>query len=254
VEMIFASRQLQEKFQEQQCDLYITLIDFTKAFDTVNRNGLWRVMEKFGCLKLFTNIVKQFHEDMTARVLNDGVLSDPFHVTNGVKQGCVLALTLFSMMFAAMLTDSSPDQNEGGVKIPYRTDGKLFNPRRLQAHTKVKAADISNLLFADDCALTASSETGMQASMDKFAAACDRFGFKINTSKTEVLFQPCIKTTNNPAITVNHKRLQQVDRFTYLDSILSSSANIDYEVTNRISKASSVFLANSKQTYGTEPV
>ena len=37
---------------------------------------------------------------------NDGVFSDPFPVTNGVKQGCVLASTLFSMMFSAMLTDA----------------------------------------------------------------------------------------------------------------------------------------------------
>ena len=44
---------------------------------------------------------------MLARVQNDGELSDTFPVTNGVKQGCVLASTLFSMMFSAMLTEVS---------------------------------------------------------------------------------------------------------------------------------------------------
>ena len=47
----------------------------------------------------FIAMVRQFHDDMLARVQNDGKFSDPFPVTNGVKQGCVLVLTLFSMMF-----------------------------------------------------------------------------------------------------------------------------------------------------------
>ena len=47
----------------------------------------------------------QFHNGMLERVQNDREFSDQFPVTNGVKQGCVLASTLFSMMFSAMLTD-----------------------------------------------------------------------------------------------------------------------------------------------------
>jgi len=58
-------------------------------------------------------------------------------VTNGVKQGCVLAPTLFSMVFAAMLTDAFND-SEDGIPLRYRTDGRVFNPRRLQSITKVK--------------------------------------------------------------------------------------------------------------------
>ena len=49
VDMIFAARQLQEKFQEQHRDHYTTFVDLTKAFDTVSREGLWKIMGKFGC-------------------------------------------------------------------------------------------------------------------------------------------------------------------------------------------------------------
>ena len=52
----------------------------------------------------FIAMVRQFHDDMLARVQNDGEFSDPFPVTNGVKQGGVLASTLFSMMFSVVLT------------------------------------------------------------------------------------------------------------------------------------------------------
>ena len=52
----------------------------------------------------FIAMVRQFHDDMLARVQNDGEFSDPFPVTNEVKQGGVLASTLFSMMFSVVLT------------------------------------------------------------------------------------------------------------------------------------------------------
>ena len=61
----------------------------------------------------FIAMVRQFHDGMLARVQNDGGFSDPFPVTNGVKQGCVLALTLFSMMFSAMLTNAFKDGDNG---------------------------------------------------------------------------------------------------------------------------------------------
>ena len=62
-------------------------------------------------------MVRQFHGGMLARVRNDGEFSDPFPVTNGVKQGCVLASTLFNMMFSAMFTDAFQDGDNG---IRYR--------------------------------------------------------------------------------------------------------------------------------------
>ena len=104
--MIILARQLQEKCQEQNVDLYMTFVDFPKAFDTVSREGLWKIMTKFGCPAKFIAVVRQFHDGMLARVQNDSEFSDPFPLTNGVKQGGVLASTLFSMMFSALLTDA----------------------------------------------------------------------------------------------------------------------------------------------------
>ena len=187
-DMIFAARQLQEKCQEQHSDLFVTFVDLTKAFDTVSREGLWKIMEKFGCPSKFITIVRQFHDGMMVKVLDNGDQSEAFPVTNGVKQGCVLAPTLFSMMFSAMLTDAFRDC-EDGIHLRYRTDGKLHNLRRLQAVTKVKETVIRDFLFADDCALNASTEQMMQREMDCFSKACDNFGLTISTKKTEVMYQ-----------------------------------------------------------------
>ena len=64
----------------------MTFVDLTKAFDTVSREGLWKIMAKFGCPAKFIAMVRQFHDGMLARVQNDGEFSDPFPVTNGVKR------------------------------------------------------------------------------------------------------------------------------------------------------------------------
>ena len=80
-------------------------------------------------------MVRQFHEGMQAHIQNDGEYSAPFSVTNGVKQGCVMAPTLFSMMFSAMFTDTFQEV-DAGFPIRYRFDCKLLNLRRLQAKSK----------------------------------------------------------------------------------------------------------------------
>ena len=48
VDMIFCLRQLQEKCIEQDRPLYIVFVDFTKAFDTIGRTGLWQLLRKYG--------------------------------------------------------------------------------------------------------------------------------------------------------------------------------------------------------------
>ena len=133
IDTIFTARQFKRNARNRMW----TFVDLTKAFDTVNREGLWKIMAKFGCPAKLIAVVRQFHDGMLARVQNDGEFSDPFPVTNGFKQGCVLASILFNMMFSAMLTDAFHD-GDNGIPIRYRFDGKLFNLRRLQAKSKVQ--------------------------------------------------------------------------------------------------------------------
>ena len=56
--MIFTARQLQEKCQEQNMDIYMMFVDLTKAFDAVSRGGLWKIIAKFGCPTKFIAMVK----------------------------------------------------------------------------------------------------------------------------------------------------------------------------------------------------
>ena len=171
----------------------MTFVDLTKAFDTVSREGLWKIMAKFGCPAQFIEMVQQFHYGMLARVQNDGEFSDPFPVTNGVKPGCVLASTLFSMMFSAMLTNALQD-GDNGISISYRFDGKLLNLRRLQAKSKVQTEVLDEFLFADDIAMGAPTEQKMQKGVDQVSDSCDSFDLTISIKKTEEVNQPALES------------------------------------------------------------
>ncbi|BHF58860.1 hypothetical protein SprV_0100181500 [Sparganum proliferum] len=91
--------------------LYSTFVDLTKAVYTGNRDGLWKIMQKFGSPEQFTQMVRQLHNDMTARVMGNGAVPKGFAVTHRVKQGCVLAPTLLNLMFSAMLMDAYRDKS-----------------------------------------------------------------------------------------------------------------------------------------------
>ncbi|BHF58079.1 hypothetical protein SprV_0100102800 [Sparganum proliferum] len=164
-DVIFAAGQLQEKFQEMRTHLYSAFVNLTKAFDAVNREGLWKIMQKFG-------------------------------------RWCVSSTKAFAC---------------------------IHNP-------------VHELLFADDCALNATTEGDMQWSMGLFSAACENLGLVINTEKTVIMHQPPPNTVHSaPQVSVNGTHLQVVDNFTYLGRTLSRSTKIDDEVVHRISMASQAF-------------
>ena len=79
------------------------------------------------------------------------------------------------MMFPAMLLDAFSGSYIR-IDIRYRTDGFVFNLRRLQTKIKMKTDIVNEFLFADDCTPNATTEANMQNSVDKFAVACDNFG------------------------------------------------------------------------------
>ena len=141
--------------------LYAAFIDLTKAFDTISRDGLWKILARLGCSPKFLIILHQLHEGQQGQMKHNGSLSGSFPISNGVKQGCVLAPTLFSIIFSITLREAKEDLPYG-IYIRFRTHGSLLNLRRLRAHTETIEELITELLFADDCALLAHTEEALQ--------------------------------------------------------------------------------------------
>lgn len=137
IDMVFAARQMQGRCQEQNSDLYSTYVDLTKAFDTVSTEGLWRIIAKSVLPP------KNHHHSSTAARWDAGESprrgesSEPFSVSNIVKQDCVLAPTLFSFMFSAMLTDAfdgtvqgNPLSHEDETVVIVATDGRTATTKK----------------------------------------------------------------------------------------------------------------------------
>jgi len=189
----------------------------------------------------FVNIIRSFHEGMRAAVEN-GEMSADFDVTNGTKQGCVLAPLLFIIFFAMVLRVAFHDC-AAGISIHYHTDGDVFDARRLHAKTKVQLAILRDLLFADDCALVAHMLADAQILFDWFNNTAKRFGLTASLKKTEAMCQsyPPHQTASASITASNDGTLKSVDKFCYLGSFLSNTVSADSNITSCLAKAGSAF-------------
>ena len=126
-------------------------------------------------------MIQALHTGMMANFGVGGEISESFRVTNGVKQSCVLAPTLFSIFLSAMLDDAFRDMGDG-VYIQSRQSADLFNVAHFRVKPKTTGTRIlmRELLFADDSALVANSAEEMQKIVDAFSDAPKKFGLKIN--------------------------------------------------------------------------
>ncbi len=171
-DMIFCLQQLQEKCIEQDRPLYMVFVDFSKAFDTVGRTGLWQLLRKYGCPEKFTTMIEALHTGMMANDSVGGEVAESFGVTNGVKQGCVLA------------PRSSPSSYQQCSTRLSETWGmaSTYSPDRTLTYSK------SHISEGRPRQLGYSAEE-MQKIVDAFSNASKTFGLKINIKKTEVLYQ-----------------------------------------------------------------
>ena len=80
-------------------------------------------------------MIESLHTGMIVNVRNGGEFSDTFAITNGVKQGCVLASTLLSIFLSTMLDEDIRDMGDG-VYIQSHQNADLFTVAHFRAKTK----------------------------------------------------------------------------------------------------------------------
>ena len=61
----------------------VVFVDFSKAFDTVGRTGLWQLLRKYGCLEKFTTMIEALHTGMMANISVGGEVSESFSLQMG---------------------------------------------------------------------------------------------------------------------------------------------------------------------------
>ena len=96
-------------------------ISLPKAFDLVSKDGLFKMLPLIGCPSKLLRIVRPFHNGMMSTVQFDGDMSAEFGVKSGVKQGCILAPTLFGIFFTLLLKHAF-NSSTYGVYLHSRSD------------------------------------------------------------------------------------------------------------------------------------
>ena len=152
--MIFTARQLQEKCQEQNVDLYMTFVDLTKAFDTVSRDGLWKI--KFGCPPRYLAMAHNFM--MACRHVCK-MMESSLNVLGNEWGHTGLCYGTNTVQHSVFYHARGCCQDiDAGFPIRNRFDDNVFNLRRLQTKTKMQTDVLHELLYADDKDKNASSE------------------------------------------------------------------------------------------------
>ena len=223
----------------------IAFIDLTKAFDLVSRDSLFKALRKIGCPPRLHSLIESFHSNMKGTVQFNGNLSEPFDMHSGVKQGRVLAPTLFGIFFALLLRHAFGTAQEG-IYLQTRSDSSLFSLACLKARTKVHEAIIRDMLFADDAAVLTHTERELQLLMDCFSQACKDFGLTISLKKTNVLGQDIPAP---PVITINDYEFKVIHQFTYLGSTINDNLSFDPEIDKRIGKAATTLACLTSRVW-----
>ena len=97
-DQIFIVRHLMQQANEKKMPLSLCFVDFEKAFDSVSRKVMSKIMRHYGVPECFVKIVTDLHDGTHCKVMVDGSLSDAFEVKSGVIQGGILSPLLFIMV------------------------------------------------------------------------------------------------------------------------------------------------------------
>ncbi|KAF1328106.1 Rxlr effector protein, partial [Globisporangium splendens] len=95
----------------------IVMLDFMKAYDTLDRDFLYLVLSKFGFGRQFADLVRRMHTDTTAQYLVNGELSREWEVKSGIRRGCPLAPLLFIVAAEILALAVQQDPYLDGIRV-----------------------------------------------------------------------------------------------------------------------------------------
>ena len=84
-----------EQCIELQSSHYINVVDFKKAFDSIDRTVLWKLLRHYGLPAKCVTLIKNMHECFTCHVIFNGHVSEGFQIGTGVREGFLLSPLLF---------------------------------------------------------------------------------------------------------------------------------------------------------------
>ncbi|VDO93894.1 unnamed protein product [Schistosoma margrebowiei] len=112
-DQIATLRIIVEKSIEWNSSLYINFIDNEKAFDSVNRTTLRKLLRHYGVPQKIVNIVQSSCDGLHCKIVHGGQLTKSFEMKTGVRQGCLLSTFLFLLVIDWIMKTSTSEGKHG---------------------------------------------------------------------------------------------------------------------------------------------
>ena len=111
--------------REFQKNIYFCFIDYTKAFDCVDNNKLWNILQQMGIPDHLTCFLRNLYTGQEASVRTGHRTTDWFQIRKGVHQGCILSQCLFNLYAEYIMRNDGLDEAEAGIKVAGRNINHL---------------------------------------------------------------------------------------------------------------------------------
>ena len=218
IDNINTLRIIMEQSVELNSPLYLLFVDFKQAFDSLDRNVMWKILSSYGIPTKILNIIIGLYRSGKCRIVHRGKLGRWFTVDSGVKQGCVLSPLLFLIVLDWVMRKVNTGE------------------RGIQWTLTERLEDID---FADDLALLAQRASDIEVTLRRLEKYAGQVGLKINATKTKFMR---INTTTSCNLVIDGETIEEVESFPYLGSILAEDG-ADRDVDSRIGKARQAFIS-----------
>ena len=130
------------EFQKNIC-----FIDYTKAFDPVDHNKVWKILKEMGIPDHLTCLLRNLYAGQEATVRTGHGTIDWFQIGKGVCQGCILSPCLLNLYAEYIMRNARLDEAQAGIKIT--------------------GSNVNNLRYADDTTIMAEREEETKEPLDK---------------------------------------------------------------------------------------
>ena len=234
VNAVYILRTVIERSIEVNKDLHLCFIDYTKAFDKVRHVNMIRMLEDLQIDGKDIRLIKNIYWKQQAAIRIDNEVRQYQPIKRGVRQGCVMSPDLFSL-YSENIFRNIEDIN--GISIGGR--------------------NINNIRYADDTVLIADNEQDLQHLVDAVVVHSEQLGLELNCKKTQVMVVTRKNEIPQCNIQVNGNILQQVNRYNYLGTVITSDGRCLEEIRTRIAMAKVAFskmkniLTNKKMSIET---
>ena len=155
-----------KKSRKFQKNTYLCFIEYAKAFDCVDRNKLWKILQETEIPEHLTCLLKNLYAGQEATVRTGHGTTDWFQTGKGECQGCILSPCLFHFYAEYIMRNAGLDEAQAGIKIARR--------------------NINNLKYADDTILMAESKE-LKSLLIKVKEESEKAGLKFNIQKTKIM-------------------------------------------------------------------